>query len=148
LLLAADTHTSYLGVSKARRMETSGSPASLVSIFPFAFDSYAPLGGYLKAETPALSALVRYSAAPGLEPELKLTGVLKNQASGKEDLLPAAVRSGGEWQTTDKTVKTIVYLVEFRLPPQAATGAYTLKITAEEKKTRLQTEFSRDITID
>jgi len=148
LLLVADTNTYFLGVSRTRRMETGGSPSSLMSVYPFAYNTYAPLTGYLAAGTQVISALVRYSAALGLEPELKLTGVLKNQSSGQEHLLPASIRSGGEFQTNDKTVKSIVFLIEFQLPPQTAPGAYTLKIAAEEKKTQLKTEFSRDIYID
>jgi VWFA-related protein len=148
LLLDADSNTYFLGVSKTRRLEAGGSPSSLMSVYPFAFDTYAPLTGPLGAGTQVISALVRYSAALGLEPELKLTGVLKNQTSGQENLLPASVRSGGEFQTDDKTIKSVVFLIEFQLPPQTGPGAYTLKIAAEENKTQLKTEFSRDIYID
>jgi VWFA-related protein len=148
LLLAADSNTYFLGVSKARRLEAGGSPSSLMSVYPFAFDTYAPLTGHLGAGTQVISALVRYSAALGLEPELKLTGALKNQSSWQESILPASVRSGGEFQTDDKTIKSVVFLIEFQLPPQTGPGAYTLKIAAEENKTQLKTEFSRDIYID
>ncbi len=148
LLLAPSSDMYFLGVSKTRHPEMAGSPASLLSLYPFAYDRYAPLIGPLARGTQAISALVRYSAALGLEPELQLTAVLKNQLSGREDFLPASVRSGGEFQTEDKTVRSIVYLVEFQLPPGMAPGAYSLKISAKEKKTQLEKEFSQDIRID
>lgn len=92
--------------------------------------------------------MIRYSSALGLEPELKLTSVLKDQPSGQEHVLPVSIRSGSEYQTNDKTVKSIVFLIEFQLPPKIRPGDYTLNITAEEKKTQLRVEFSRDIRID
>jgi hypothetical protein len=117
-------------------------------VYPFTFNEYTPLIGRLSSETRTITALVRYSAALELKPELKLIGVLKNQSSGQEDVLPASIRSGGEYQTTDKTIRSIVFLIEFQLPPKTGSGAYTLKITAEEKKTQLKTEFTGDLRID
>jgi VWFA-related protein len=148
LLLVADTNTYFLGVSKARRQETSRSPSSLLFVYPFAFNEYTPLIERLSSGTQTISALVRYSAVLGLKPELRLIGILKNQSSGQEDVLPTSVRSGGKYQTDDKTVRSAVFLIEFQLPPKTEPGAYTLKIAAEEKKTQLKTEFSRYIRID
>ncbi len=148
LLLAADTNTHFSGVSKAHRQEAAGSPFSLVSLYPIDFNKFAPLIEQLSSETQTVSALVKYSAAPGLEPELKLTGTLKNQSSGREDILPVSIRSSGEYQTNDKTVRSMVFLIEFQLPPMTGPGAYVLKIAAEEKKTQLKKEFSWGIRFD
>ncbi len=148
LLLAADTNTYFSGVSKARRQEAAGSPFSLVSLYPIDFNKYAPLIEQLSSEIHTVSTLVKYSAALGLEPELKLVGTLKNQSSGREDILPVSIRSSGEYQTNDKTVRTIFFLIEFRLPQTTRPGAYMLKIAAEEKKTQLKKEFCWEIRID
>jgi VWFA-related protein len=128
------------GAKKKKKEKEEEESLSLADIYPFLSNEHSPLVGDLEQDTPKLLAVVHSAVKDIPNPDIELTAFLFDYEMTEKTPLPFSIIASEKQEETD------VLLCEFQMP-EMKPGEYFIKITAEERKTRMKAEASQSFSV-